>query len=453
MTDPPVGRPGAAAPRPAAAGKSWLAAQGRLPLAFMGLGLLWLAVSVGVPAVRPDLLLLPHVAPPVIALTHAWMLGFFTSIACGAVYQLVPVALSTTLWNERLGWMHFALHAVGVPGMVWLFWTYRLGPLAFFGIAVALGVALFVLNTLITVLRSTRRDVIAVSIIMAAGWLLLAVLAGLFLVANRLWGMVTIDPVALLRAHAHLGLVGFFITLLQGVGFQLVPMFTMGEVRHWGMTKAGLWFSQCGLALLIPSLIWSLEAATFIGACAIATGLIVSGLGLWRTLATRRKRRLDPGLVGFLCGWVGLCVAALAGAVLTFPGTARGVAPGGFNPMIYALLGIPGALLPCVAGMMCKIVPFLTWMRAYGPHVGRRYTPPAHSLVRPSFERWGLALQQASTLPLIWGAWHLDIAWLAVGAWVLAAGAILLLADMLGVFRHLWLPAVKAPIQPTTASS
>ena len=31
------------------------------------------------------------------ALTHAWVLGFFVTVACGAVYQLAPVALGTTL--------------------------------------------------------------------------------------------------------------------------------------------------------------------------------------------------------------------------------------------------------------------------------------------------------------------------------------------------------------------
>ncbi len=415
-----------------------------MPLAFMGLALLWMAAGTLLLLTHPQLLLLPHAGPPVIALAHAWLLGFFVTVACGAVYQLVPVALSTMLWNERLGWAHFALHAMGVPGMVYLFWHYELGLLAFFGGAVVLGVVFFALNTFITVLRSIRRDVVAMSIVLATCWLVCAVLAGLFLVINRLWGFVPLDPIVLLRAHAHLGLVGFFITLLQGVGFQLVPMFTMGEVKHWWMAKAGLWLSQGGLMALIPALIWTFPIAAFAGAAAIGAGLVMTGLGLRRTLATRKKRRLDPGLVAFLCGWIGLCIAAFVGTAFIFSGA---------NPVIYALLGILGGLLPCVAGMMCKVVPFLTWMRAYGPHVGRRYTPPAHSLTHPRLERWGLALQQAAVVPLIWGVWRVEAFWLNVGSWILALGVALFFYDMLGVLKHLWIPTTTPPTQATSKPS
>ena len=449
----PVPEPFSNSPAPTAprtsANKSWLATQGRLPLAFMGLALVWLVVASGLLVAQLELIKFPHMMPPVISLTHAWMLGFFVTVACGAVYQLVPVALSTTLWNERLGWLHFGLHAVGVPGMVYFFRSYQLQWVGCFGGAVAFGILCFSLNTWITVKRSSRRDVIAWSILLATGWVLFTVLAGLFLVANRLWAWVPLDPLSLLRAHAHLGLIGFLVTLLQGVAFQLIPMFTMGEVRHWWMAKTGLWLSQLGLVALVPGFIWHWEWVAFAGALAASSGLIFSGLGLKRALATRKKRRLDPGLAAFLRGGLALCAAAYTGTALAWPGSTRGLAVGGFNPMIYALLGILGGLLPCVAGMMCKVVPFLTWMRVYGPRVGRGPTPPAHSLTHPRLEHWGLALQQFSTVPLLCGAWMLNDFWLHLGAWLLAAGVALFLMDMLGVLKHLWFPSTTAAAVPT----
>lgn len=441
-------RPSSAPPR-ATANRSWLAAQGRLPLAFMGLALVWLAVATGLLVAWPGLLKFPHVLPQVIGLTHAWVLGFFVTVACGAVYQLVPVALTTTLWSERLGWLHFGLHALGVPGMVYFFWSYQLKWVGGFGSAVALGMVVFSLNTWITVLRSNRRDVIAWSILLATGWLVFTGLAGLFLAANRVWPLVPLNPYGLLRAHAHLGVVGFFVTLLQGVAFQLVPMFTMGEVRRWWTVKVGLWCSQLGLVLLVPSLVAPWEPLAFAGALAITGGLVFSGLGLYHALATRKKRRLDPGLAVFLRGGLGLIAAALAGVALAWPGSTRGMAVGGFNPMIYALLGMFAGLLPCIAGMMCKVVPFLTWMRAYGPRVGRGPTPPAHSLTHPQLERWGLALQLVSVAPLLLGAWTLDGFWLRLGSILMAIGVILFIADMLGVLKHLWLPATTATTTPT----
>jgi hypothetical protein len=38
---------------------------------------------------------------------------------------------------------------------------------------------------------------------------------------------------------------------------------------------------------------------------------------------------------------------------------------------------------PVFAGMLCRIVPFLTWMRAYGPKVGRAPAPAASVFVKP----------------------------------------------------------------------
>ena len=436
MPEPSVIRP-AATVSPASAKSSWLAVQGRLPLTFMGLGLAWLVAASALLVVQPGLLGLPHVLPPVIALTHAWILGFFVTVACGAVCQLAPVALGTTLWSERLGWAHFFLHALGVPGMVYSFWHWRLPWLGMSGSAVALGIVLFTVNTWVTVLRSTRRGPVAWSILLATGWLALTVLVGLLLVANRLWSFIPLNPFSLLRAHAHLGLVGFFITLLQGVGFQLLPMFTLGEVRDWRLAKTGLWLTQLGLVALMPALLWQWEWPAFFAALAISAGLIFSGIGLQRALATRKKRRLDPGLVAFLRGGAVLCVAALVGTALTWPGVMRGMMVGGFNGMTYAVLGILGGLMPCVAGMMCKIVPFLTWMRAYGPRVGRGPTPAAHALTHPRIERWGLAFQHLAVVPLLVGAWTLNGLWLRLGTGLLAAGVILFTVDMLGVLQHL----------------
>lgn len=426
----------------------WLAAQGRLPLAFMGLALAWLVGATAWLVFEPGLLALPHMHPHVVALTHAWVLGFFVSVACGAVYQLAPVVLGTTLAHERHGWWHFGLHAAGVPGMVYAFRVWDLTLLGHAGFVVALGLTLFSINTWVTVRRADRGGAVAWSLALAAGWLLLTVLLGLLLAANRFWAFLPLDPLALLRAHAHIGLVGFFVTLLQGVGFQLVPMFTLGEVRDWRLAKLGLGYSQGGLLALAVGLGWHLDWLAFPSALAIAAGLICSGIGLRQALASRKKRALDPGIRAFLGGLIGIGVAAVAAVALVAPGSPWGSAPGGFGAMVYAVLALAGGLLPCIAGMMCKIVPFLTWMRAYGPRVGRGPTPPASGLTRPRLERWGLGLQGLAVAPLLVGTWLLSEPWLRVGTWLLAVGVILFVADMLGVLWHL---RVAASLAPATA--
>jgi hypothetical protein len=83
-------------------------------------------------------------------------------------------------------------------------------------------------------------------------------------------------------------------------------------------------------------------------------------------------------------------------------------------------------------------------MRAYGPHVGRRPTPPASALTRPRLERWSFALQGIAIVPLLVGTWTLNESWLRAGTGLLAAGVGLFVADMIGVLWHL---------RPATAAS
>jgi hypothetical protein len=371
------------------------------------------------------------------------VLGFFASAAMGAVYQIGPVALGTTLVNRRHGWWHFWLHATGVPGMVYAFNEWDMKLLGHFGSFVGLGILLFAITTWKTVARSGQRGPVAWSLALAAAWLLVAALAGLTLAANRFWHFIPLDPLALLRAHAHAGLIGFFVTLLQGVSFQLVPMFTLGKVDDWRPVKGGLWLSQIGLFTLTVGLVFGAAYVSFAGGAAILGGVLVSANALRRSLATRKKLRFDPGVIAFLVGCVVLLCSGALGLLLVWPESPWSSMPGGFSAMLYAVLLLGGGFLPVISGMMCKIVPFLTWMRVYGPKVGRFSTPSAGALAKPRLQRAAFLLQGVALIPLLGGVWTGETIPLRAGAWLLGAGIALFIADMIGVLRHLWRPELR----------
>lgn len=73
-----------------------------LPLLFTITGLLALFFSAGWLVARPEILARYHYSPGAIALTHLFVLGWLGFIVMGAMYQLVPVALETKLFSERL---------------------------------------------------------------------------------------------------------------------------------------------------------------------------------------------------------------------------------------------------------------------------------------------------------------------------------------------------------------
>jgi hypothetical protein len=441
----------AASPRPAAVPQhgSWLAAQGRLPLAFMGLALAWLGAGTLFLAVRPDLLTLPHTHPHLVALTHAWLLGFFLTVACGAAYQLAPVALGTTLCSERKGWWHFGIHAVGVPGMVASFWFWDLEQVGHFGLLVAIGSGIYVYNLWVTVRRANRPGLISTSLRASSIWLVLTLLMGLTLAANRFWYFIPLDPVVLLRVHAHAGIAGFFVSLLQGVTFQLVPMFTLGEVPDWTLPTRGFWMTQIALVGLLPAFLLQLPWLQTAMGILLLSGLACSAFALRKVLATRKKRALDSGVQAFFIGIAVLFLAGLVGLALVWPGSTAGSASGGLSAMVYAIVIVLGGLLPCFCGMMGKIVPFLTWMRAYGPRVGRERVPLASALGVRWTERTGLALQLLAVAPLVVGAWTLNTSWLMAGSLLLSAGVALFLFNQLCILRHLYRkqPTGTAPVR------
>ena len=432
-------------PAPAGPGLMPLVAGARLPLAFIvggllafGAGALWLALlgAGGLP---------PHLHPRVVALAHLWLPGFLLSVCLGASYQLMPVVLGAPLRvSEKLLWTHAALHLGGVVALIVGLADMRYLLAAFGGLALASGALLFFIVTLRAFLASRRRDAAAWSFPLSAAWLLATVLAGVLMAANRGRPFLPLSILDVLRAHAHLGLVGYFATLLQGVTFQLVPMFTMGEARRPRVAKAGLLASQFGLALLAVGLALGVRPLALGAGLVLLAGLACTASAFLATLATRRRRKLEPGVLAFVIGMALLAAAAALGAALL----GADIGPEKLFPAAtaYGLLIIVGGLSLAVLGMLAKILPFLVRMKAYGPRVGRQPVPVATTLSSKPLEHAWLVAHLAGLAGLALGAAN-SAAWpTRVGGALLVLAALLALGNATRVMRHL--RRVPPPLSP-----
>jgi hypothetical protein len=309
--------------------------------------------------------------------------------------------------------------------------------IALAAVPVALGSILFASNVWRTVggLRWTH-DAVSAAFALSSGWLVATVFAGALLALNRMWYFLPLSPLALLQTHAHIGVVGFFLTLLQGATFRLVPMFTLSSVKCWRRVWVGLLVTQAGLVGLIPALAWEQPAPIAISALAICSGLAFSGWEMAATLAARNKRGLVPGLRGFVSGAALAGGAATIGLALAF----AGARPAFDDPrwaMLYGVVALLGGIVPMVLGMLCKIVPFLVWLRVYAPLIGRRPTPPATGLAQPLLERTWLVLHGLGLGWLAAGVVGANGLWLRLGAWLMLAGITSLLVNFGIVFSHL----------------
>ncbi len=419
-----------------------------IPLRFVLAGLLALGTALGLLVARPDLLATYHYNQYVIAVTHLFVLGFIGSVVMGAMYQLVPVALETQLYSERLARWHFVAHVVGVIGMVATFWAWNLKQVGHYGSVLALGVGLFVYNLARTLWTIPRWNVIAGAIAAALGWLSLTVLAGLYLAASKCWAFSPFNAIAAMHAHAHLGGLGVFVMLIVGIGYKLVPMFVLSDLRSprraaWsvGLVNAGL------LGSFVTILLQSRLKLVF--ALVVVAGLALYGVELRAILHTRVRRTLDWGVRYFLTAVGLLAPLSVVGLVLAWPGLPATVFTTQLEN-VYGFLGFCGVVGFAILGMLYKIVPFLVWFHRYSAEIGRTKVPAmaelySERLQMTGYWTWvaGLALTSVATAlghePMVRG-----------GCALLAASLVVFALNMVKVLSH-WVRPNAWVAKPVTA--
>jgi len=369
-----------------------------VPLAFMLTGILALCFGTGWFLFRPSLLSTYHYNQSVIATTHLLVLGWICSVVMGATYQLVPVALGTKLYSEKLAQWHFVLHTVGFIGMVWMFRVWNMKQVGHFGSVLALGVGLFVYNIARTLRRVPKWNVTATAVAASLFWLSCAVAAGLTIaiakcgydsteglataaasraVASGLHSvaafMSRFDAISAMHAHAHLGSVGFFTMLLVGVSYKLIPMFTLSEIQSKRRAASSVVLLNIGLAGSFMTILlrspWKLAFA-LLGVAALSVYIWELGA----ILRARKRRTLDWGIRYFLTAIVLLCPLSGLALVLSWSALPLNEFTGQLEN-VYGFLGVVGVVSLALVGMLYKIIPFLVWFARYSRQIGRAQVP------------------------------------------------------------------------------
>jgi hypothetical protein len=347
----------------------------RLPLQFMVVGLLALFTGTGWLVAHPAILAVSRYTPDAVAVTHLFVLGWLCSVVMGAVYQLVPVALETKLHSERLAHWQFRFHVVGFAGMIFMFKTWNMKLLGYFGALLTIGMILFTYNVARTLLRVPKWNVIATGVASALVWLLLTITAGLFLVAGQRGyaPVLRFNPIAAMNAHAHLGAVGFLTMLIVGVSYKLVPMFTLSEIQNHRRATASIVLLSVGLIGLFVGILLQ-QPWKLVFVLVIVAALALYGWELRAILRARKRRALDWGVTYFLTALVMLLPLSALAVVLCWPNLPANQFTGQLET-VYGFLGFIGFVSFAILGMLYKIIPFLIWFGIYSKHIGRSQVP------------------------------------------------------------------------------
>jgi hypothetical protein len=331
-------------------------------------------------------------ALPALMLTHLGTLGFLGTVMLGALYQMTPVVAGSPVPRIRLA---HAVHVLLVVGLVTL--LVGLGTFSSATVLVALGllgaaVFGFAGPVGLALLRAPARSETVTGMLLAVASLLAVSALGLAMAlgygglgfpgARDLW----------VQVHLSIGLLGWVGGLISAVSWQVVPMFYLAAPLDRPIRRAMLGLLGAGVLLLLVALGVGRTGFAALAAlpAALAVWLLHPFLTL-RSLAGRRRRRVDPSLLFWRTG---LCVAPLCGAAALAAHLLH-------QPRWGVLLGwlaVWGWAGMIVHGMLGRIVPFLVWFHRFSPLVGIEKVPSMRTLLPDGWTRQGFALHVATLI-------------------------------------------------------
>ena len=318
------------------------------------------------------------IGPRILGLTHMLVLGWVSMIIFGALYQLIPVVMEVKLYSEKMTYISFTSLGIGNLLLVGGFWHHYTSPglsVIVGGSLIVIGVLFFVLNALLTAKTSSVKSTENNFIIASIFWLLATVLFGLFILLNNRFGFISISPLDLLKAHASLGLIGWFMMLVMGVASTLLPMFFIVHNLNKKFIRASFYATNIGLGIFVVSVLFNLSF-WIISASAIT---IFAGIFLfvrynYDAYKRRLRKKLDIGMKLSVASFLLLAVSIISGVFVL-------ISPFLFPPMITAFSIIFGFSLllgfftSLILGQMYKTLPFIVWLVRYQDKVGKYKTP------------------------------------------------------------------------------
>lgn len=324
--------------------------------------------------------------PRILAITHTMALGWGTMIILGASHQLVPVLIEGQLYSEKLAKYSFYLAAIGIPMLVYAFYVFNMGPIAKWGGRfVVISVLLYLINIAKSIDKSGKRNVHATFVLGAVIWLFLTVLVGLALVYNFTYNLLPKDHLHYLYFHAHLGIIGWFLLLVIGVGSRLIPMFMISKYTNNKL----LWtvFVLINLALLFFVLFfYSMEALvglTYIPVLLILAAVIMVGFYCYKAYEHRLRKQIDDQvkislLAVAMLGLPVIMLAIVISLLVSISDLETNLV------LTYGFLIFFGWLTAIILGMTFKTLPFIVWNKVYHKKSALGKTPNPKDMLDPT---------------------------------------------------------------------
>jgi len=318
--------------------------------------------------------------PHILAITHAMALGWGTMMILGASYQLVPVLIEANLFSNILAYFSFILAGSGIPLLVYAFYVFDTGwPARTGGILINAAILVYLVNLGVSQSKSKQENVQSVFVFTAACWLLLTTGAGLVLVYNFQYPLLSKDSLSYLPLHAHLGIIGWFLLMILGVGSRLIPMFLISKYVNQKLLWLIYALINAGLMGFAASSIFLWRSSfLLLPVVLVAAALILFGYYIYQSYKQRIRRRVDKPMQISLFSVIVIAIPLMTLILII----ACSIAIGDNTRLIltYGFTIFFGWVTSIILGMTFKTLPFIVWNKIYHEKAGLGKTPDPKEL-------------------------------------------------------------------------
>lgn len=327
--------------------------------------------------------------PHTLAITHIMALGWGTMMILGASHQLVPVLIEGKLYSNKLASTSFLFAALGIPLLAYGFYVFDMGlPARFGGILIILAIIAYLINLGMSMVKTEKENVHAFFVFTAAIWLLATAIVGLLLVYNFTYPLLSKSSLVYLPLHAHLGIAGWFLLLITGIGSRLIPMFLISKYSNtnklrwiYGLINGGL------LAFVFLFLYTDSKTFLIFPLLAVVAAIVLFGNFCFCSYRQRIRKKLDDQMKVSLLSVLMMLIPMIF-LVVIISLLILSVKENISLIISYGFIIFFGWITAIILGMTFKTLPFIMWNKVYHQLAGKGKTPNPKDLFSNAIFKW-----------------------------------------------------------------
>jgi hypothetical protein len=290
-------------------------------------------------------------------------------------------------------------------------------------------------NLGVSMAMSKKENVHAIFVFTAALWLLITTLLGLLLLYNFTANILTNDSLYYLPVHAHIGIIGWFLLMVMGVGSRLIPLFLISKYHNEKL----LWwiFTLINLALIFFIFNFLFSVSPFINFISVLFISIAIGMFVYycrKSYKLRLRKKVDNQLKISLLSIAMMAIPVILSVAIIilsfyFVENNRVV-------LAYGFCIFFGWITAIIFGMTFKTLPFILWNKTYHHKSALQKTPnPKDLFSNRVFVMMAIAYL-SGFLIFLFGIFSSLVYVLQFGALCILVSAILFIVNVLKMYLH-----------------